>query len=64
MHPHHQTISEATGYTDPRHLDLIEDCLMRIVLHTRTLDWAPKETIANAAKIAVRVLHGEAVALA
>lgn len=59
MSVYHQTISEATGYTKPEHLYLIEECAMRDVLHTRTLDWATKETIADAAKKAVKLLRGE-----
>lgn len=56
MSQYHQTISEATGYTDEKDLYEIEDCAMRDILHAHSLDWATKEVIADAARKAVKVL--------
>ncbi len=48
------TISEATGYTDRKHLAAIEDCMRDIIFHS-TLDWQARQTFMQGACEAVEV---------
>ena len=48
------TITEATGVTNPSHLIIIEDCMRDIIFHS-TLDWQDRETFKKGAREALEV---------
>lgn len=50
-----QTISQATGRTDPEELAEIEDCMRNDIFHS-TLDWQTRDQLSDAAREAVEVL--------
>lgn len=48
-------ISEATGYTNAKHLAAIEDCMRHDVFHS-TLDWQTRPQLDKGARAAVEIL--------
>jgi hypothetical protein len=54
------TITEATGETDPTRLAEIEDVMRHTIFHS-TLDWQTKEELIDAAQLAVEVLNTHGV---
>ena len=51
---YHRTIWEATGRTDPRDLDEIEDVMRHAIFHS-TLDWQTKRQLCDGAREALEI---------
>lgn len=50
-----EIISTATGVTDVKRIEAIEDCMRHIIFHS-TLDWQTREQLAQGARDAKEVL--------
>ena len=55
MNHYQRSISEATGRTKLREIELIEDCMRHEIFHS-TLDWQTKRQFNSGARKAARVL--------
>jgi len=56
FHGYHDVINEATGVTDSKTLEEIEDTMRRDIFHS-TLDWQTREQLRKGAKEAYEVVQ-------